>query len=273
MASKYFDSANLRLRLISAAILMPVVLLAVYLGGLAYGALATCVVVVGLYEWLRLISPALNARTVGIACALMIFLMTVGLLFSISCGLIAAIVATLILFLLALRDGDRRSLWTAFGIPYLGGSGLALLYLRFVPDIGTALVFYLLVVVWSTDSGAFIAGRLIGGRKLAPIISPSKTWAGLFGGMVLALILGYLAASLMQAHYPLWTVVLSPLLAVVAQMGDLFESAFKRRSGAKESGDIIPGHGGILDRIDGLVFAGIFLALFEALIGVHFAWW
>jgi phosphatidate cytidylyltransferase len=155
----------------------------------------------------------------------------------------------------------------------MGGSGLAFLYLRGTPAAGAALVFYLFVTVWGTDIGAFIFGRLIGGPKLAPAVSPSKTWAGLVGGMVLAVLLGYAAALLLNARTPAVALILSPILAIVAQLGDLFESYFKRRSGVKESGDLIPGHGGVLDRIDGLVFAGVFLALFQAALGTQIGWW
>ncbi len=117
MPSHTFDSANLRLRLISAAILMPIALLAVYLGGIAFGAVATCVTVVGLYEWLHLVSPSLSARTLGIACAMLIVVMTTGLLFSELVALIAAIIATLILFLLSLKEGASQARWAACGIP------------------------------------------------------------------------------------------------------------------------------------------------------------
>jgi len=274
---KNFDTANLRLRVISAVLLVPAVLLAVWLGGVAYGGVATCAMVLGLYEWLRLVGLNMKPRTVGTACAMLIVIMTLGWLFSPALGALAGVLATLILFLLAVRDGDERAGWIALGIPYMGSAGLALLALRATPHVGAALTFYLLISVWSTDIGAFVAGRMIGGRKLAPAISPSKTWAGLYGGMALAALLGYLAAWAMGARSPAIALILSPVLAVVGQLGDLFESYFKRRSGVKESGDLIPGHGGILDRIDGLVFAAVFLALFQSAIGQYIdrqsGWW
>jgi phosphatidate cytidylyltransferase len=275
---KKFDTANLRLRVMSAAIMAPIALIAAWLGGIAFGALVTCVVTIGLYEWLRLVSPQTPALTVGIACAMLIMAMIGGTLFSPLFGIMLCMAATLFLFLIVVRGEEgqgvsERAGWVALGIPYMGGSGLALLALRATPDCGVSLTFYLLVVVWGTDIGAFISGRLIGGAKLAPAISPSKTWAGLFGGMALAVILGYLAAYGLGARHPAVTLALSALLAVVAQMGDLFESYFKRRSGVKESGDLIPGHGGVLDRIDGLAFAGIFVALFQAALGDRINWW
>jgi phosphatidate cytidylyltransferase len=268
-----FDSANLRLRVISAVLIAPFVLLGVYLGGLAYGVLVTAAVTLGFYEWLRLVAPGLRAQSVGIACAFLVIVMMAGTFFSPAFGAMVGVVMTLTLFLFAAREQPERAGWMALGIPYMAGSGLALLALRATPDIGAALIFYLLVTVWSTDIGAFAAGRMIGGRRLAPSISPSKTWAGLLGGMALAVILGYLVAALCGARQPWVALILSPTLAVIAQMGDLFESHFKRRAGVKESGDLIPGHGGVLDRIDGLVFAGVFVTLFQVAIGQNINWW
>jgi phosphatidate cytidylyltransferase len=270
---KHFDNANLRLRVISAALLAPLILLAVYLGGLVYGAVVTGAVTLGFFEWLRLVDPDARPKIVGIACSLLIAIMTVGSIFSPLFGALLGVVLTLVFFLIAARDNDQKAGWAALGIPYMGGSGLALLAVRGDPDNGLALTFFLLVTVWGTDIGAFIAGRLIGGPKLAPSVSPSKTWTGLIGGMALASVLGYLAALSFGARHPAVALALSPTLAVVAQLGDLFESYFKRRSGVKESGDLIPGHGGILDRIDGLVFAGVFIALFQAALAGKNNWW
>jgi phosphatidate cytidylyltransferase len=180
---------------------------------------------------------------------------------------------TLALFFIAARDHDDRAGWIALGMPYMGGGGLALVALRALPDDGMGLALYLLFTVWGTDVGAFAFGRIIGGPKLAPDISPSKTWAGLYGGMALAAILGYFVAVGLDARTPMVALILSPVLACVAQLGDLFESYFKRRSGVKESGALIPGHGGVLDRIDGLVFASVFAILFQSAIGAKIKWW
>ena len=136
------------------------------------------------------------------------------------------------------------------GVLYCGLPIYALLLIRHEPD-GIRNALWALAIVWATDIGAYFAGRSIGGPKLAPTISPNKTWAGLIGGIVVAT----LVALLMQAFYllPLRFVVATPLLAIVAQGGDLYESWLKRRAGVKDSGSVIPGHGGVLDRLDGLV--------------------
>jgi phosphatidate cytidylyltransferase len=203
-----------------------------------------------------------------------VVLMAVGYLFPPFWSAFFGFAFTVALYLISsVRDNDPNAKWVAMGIPYMGGCGLALLALRAMPGWGEVLVFYLLAVVWGTDIGAYLFGCLIRGPKLAPAISPKKTWAGFFGGLITATLVGYAAAAALGARYPSAAIILSPLLSGVSQAGDLFESYFKRRSGVKESGDLIPGHGGVLDRIDGLVFAGAFLFLFEATLGTSILWW
>jgi phosphatidate cytidylyltransferase len=251
----------------------PAALLGVYLGGIAYGALLTGAATVGLYEWMRLVAPKTHAQTVGLACAMLAVLMGAGILFPAVASVALGAFFTLALFLLCVRDHNENAGLIALGIPYMGGCGLALIALRATPGIGAGLAFFLLAVVWSMDIGAFLSGSIIGGPKLAPAISPNKTWAGFFGGVALAAVFGYLVAVALGARKPDVALVLSPAIAVAAQAGDLFESYFKRRAGVKESGDLIPGHGGVLDRIDGLVFAGVFALLFQVTLGARLNWW
>ncbi len=272
-ALQRFNTANLRLRVMSAAFMAPIVLVAVYLGGIAFGAITTCAMCIGLYEWIRLVAPEVRDRTTAVACFMLLLFMSAGVLVSTTYGVILAAIFYVALLIYASRDHKEKAARIAFGILYMGGSGLALLGLRSTPDSGRSLIFFLLAVVWGTDIGAYISGKLIGGKKLAPTISPGKTWAGLLGGLVSAMILGYGAAILFGAREPLTALFLSPVLAVVAQVGDLFESFVKRQAGVKESGDLIPGHGGVLDRIDGLVSAAIFAFLFQAILGEQITWW
>ncbi|HET9427719.1 MAG TPA: phosphatidate cytidylyltransferase [Allosphingosinicella sp.] len=136
----------------------------------------------------------------------------------------------------------------AWGFVYIAVPAFALLVLSWN---GAALVFWVLIVTWSTDIFAYFAGRSIGGPKLAPRISPNKTWAGLIGGMLGAAVLGWFFADLLGLGSPfLW---LGAPMGLIAQAGDLYESWVKRRSGVKDSGHILPGHGGVLDRLDGLL--------------------
>jgi phosphatidate cytidylyltransferase len=268
---------NLTLRLLSTLVIAPLALLAVWLGGIVYVALVIAMAMLGLREWLRLVNPNARKYVATFAYGALLLILILGVLFSPAFGIMLGMIFALLLFLLAAGDHEGSAAWVTMGIPYMAGSGLALLWLRDAsgtgPGSGRDLVFYLLAVVWGTDTGAYIAGRLIGGPKLLPNISPSKTWAGLFGGMVLAAAFGYGVAAAAHAAHPWVAPMLAMTLAVVSQMGDLFESYVKRRSGVKESGALIPGHGGVLDRIDGLIFAAIFFVLFQVALGAQMEWW
>ena len=143
--------------------------------------------------------------------------------------------------------------WTSAGLVYVGLPAAALLWLR-GQDRETA--FWVLLVVWATDIAAYAVGRAIGGWRLLPKVSPNKTWAGAIGGIVAAALAGWIvAAGFALSVDPILVAGLSALLALAAQGGDLFESAVKRHFGAKDAGKLIPGHGGLLDRIDGLMAA------------------
>ena len=142
----------------------------------------------------------------------------------------------------------------AGGALYVGVPACALVWLRADVPGGMQHLIWLLIVIWATDICAYLVGRTVGGPKLAPRISPGKTWSGLLGGVAGATLLGGVVAHALGAGYWLAAAV-GGCLAVVGQVGDLFESALKRQAGVKDSGHLIPGHGGLLDRIDGLVFA------------------
>ena len=136
-----------------------------------------------------------------------------------------------------------------------------MIVLRRQPD-GLLLALWAMALVWACDIGAYFAGRSIGGPKLAPTVSPNKTWAGLVGGVIAAGVLGW--ALLRWAGLPAQLALASPVLAILAQLGDLYESALKRRAGVKDSGSLLPGHGGLLDRIDGLLPVAILVAALVA---------
>ncbi len=165
----------------------------------------------------------------------------------------------------------------ASGLLYVGCAALTLFWLRERPGSGRVEVFFLLFAVWATDSGAYLAGRLIGGPKLAPRLSPSKTWAGLAGGVGAAFLIGVtfaaLASPMPEGSGVLRAGLLGALLALIAQGGDLAESALKRRFGKKDSGRLIPGHGGLLDRLDGLLAAAPAAALFALILGRRTLLW
>lgn len=169
---------------------------------------------------------------------------------------------------------DESSLWRVAGMFYIAVPCAAIVWLRNVQiegveNSGLKLVLYLLLAVWATDIGAYFTGRIIGGAKLAPSISPGKTWAGLGGGMAAAGVAGGISCIFSPYPITLWgAILLAVVLAGVAQAGDLFESWIKRRAGVKDSSTLIPGHGGLLDRVDGLMFTLPLFAFFVCLSGI-----
>jgi phosphatidate cytidylyltransferase len=160
----------------------------------------------------------------------------------------------------ALAPSDRR-VWTAAGIPYAGLLGMAPIVLRNDAQYGFLAIAFLFAVVWATDIVAYFVGRAVGGPKLAPRISPKKTWSGAVGGTVAAI--GAALALAIAAGLPNLPAVglIAAAASALAQAGDLFESALKRRFGAKDSSHLIPGHGGLMDRLDGFVAAAVFATL------------
>jgi phosphatidate cytidylyltransferase len=150
-----------------------------------------------------------------------------------------------------------RVLWVAAAIPYAGATGAAPIILRGDGEYGFAALILLFAVVWSTDSAAYFAGRAIGGPRLVPRFSPNKTWAGAVAGVAGAAIAAVAVAKAFGLGNPTAIMVLAIVLSVVSQSGDIFESALKRKFGAKDSSRLIPGHGGLMDRIDGFVAAAV----------------
>lgn len=227
-----------------------VVLIALALGALTFGGIAMWLlaVIAALFmmaEWADLAKADAKQRRMAL------FALSVPL------AILSPLAAGPSFFALGLIAGAAffiaivtRHAQLALGIAYVGVPVAALLAIRGLPD-GAMLAFWSLAVVWATDIGAYFAGRLIGGPKLMPRLSPNKTWAGLGGGMVAAWITGMAFAT--YGDLDLRLALLSPLLAIVAQAGDLYESGLKRKAGVKDSGTILPGHGGVLDRLDGVV--------------------
>ncbi len=232
-------------RLASAAILGPIALLALWYGGIAWAVLIG-VAMVGLgMEWAKLA----GLRDGGALPVLALLAWLVTIFF----GILPGAIVLLCLAVFALWPFGR---FAAAGIPYIGIGGLALLWLRLSPVDGLWDTLFLVAVVWSTDIGAYLTGRIAGGPKLAPKISPGKTWSGAAGGLVFAAAGGFLIGGEWVGAIPA-----ALLLSVLAQTGDLLESAIKRKLGVKDSGQTIPGHGGLFDRLDGFLAAAPAAAL------------
>lgn len=184
--------------------------------------------------------------------------LAVMVLSALALGGVFFIALVMLVALQMIREWDRLTInenivWRLAGLVYVAVPCACLVWLRSEPE-GGVLVLTILFIVWATDIGAYFAGRMIGGPKLAPAISPNKTWAGLGGGVVAAAIITAIATSF--APFPTRVsdgLLIGGALAVLGQAGDLFESWLKRRAGVKDSGNLIPGHGGLLDRVDGLI--------------------
>ncbi|HEX4172402.1 MAG TPA: phosphatidate cytidylyltransferase [Acetobacteraceae bacterium] len=176
-----------------------------------------------------------------------------------------------------LRAGRRRTgfraTWMTVGLGYVLLAAAALVWLRSDPMAGRADVLFLLCVVWSNDVGAYLLGRLIGGPRLAPRTSPGKTWSGAAGGLLVAIAAGLIAAHVLSGVPPLRAMPAAALLGVVAQGGDLLESFVKRRLEVKDSGHLIPGHGGLFDRLDALLAAAPVAALLALIHGRGVVLW
>jgi len=256
------EGRNLLLRVAAALVMAPLAVAIAYVGGWLWTALVT-VAAIGLYvEWLTVIGErkprlvllgVLILRGAGWA--------DVGHLTATHVSALAALaVAGAAVF-----SSDRRA-WVVIGICYALAASIASSAVRLDPIWGFAALMFVLLVVWVTDIGGYFAGRLIGGPKLWPRISPKKTWAGAIGGFAASLgVAGGFVAFDFGKTLPM--LLLAAILSAVSQLGDLFESAVKRRFGVKDSSHIIPGHGGLMDRLDGFVAAVVVAAIFGFLHG------
>jgi phosphatidate cytidylyltransferase len=157
--------------------------------------------------------------------------------------------------------------WLAAGVLYIGIAGIALIELRHDNYAGRANVLFLFLVVWASDIGAYMAGRAFGGPKLAPSISPNKTWSGAAGGLAAAVVVGVAAAAALAPGGASRAAAVAAMLGVMAQAGDLLESWIKRRFDVKDTSSLIPGHGGLLDRLDGVIAAAPAAALLAFALG------
>jgi phosphatidate cytidylyltransferase len=230
-------------------------------------------VVVLAWEWVRLTGEGRFGAT-GAALAFTVVAIVASAVAGLPLlALGAAALASLIVYVFARRSGRDHPRWIAAGPLYIGLPAVALIWLRDDGEQGRQLILWLMLTVWATDIGAFFAGRLIGGPLLAPRISPKKTWAGLIGAIVSAAVVGAIASGIdSQAPATVLLAAAGAILAIVAQAGDLGESWVKRRFGVKDASHIIPGHGGLFDRVDGLIAAAVVLAVWQWLSGGGLAW-
>jgi phosphatidate cytidylyltransferase len=250
--------SELALRVCSALVLVPLAIGIAYLGGwpfaLFWGAAAMGV----LWEWIALVARS-DQRSVlltgGASLALAVALVATG-------HLLAAVVVLAMgaIGAASLALAERR-IWVAGVIPYAGALALAPIVLRADDEDGFLAMIFLFAIVWATDIGAYFVGRALGGPKLVPQVSPNKTWAGALGGLIASVVVAVAVAKVAALTALFALAMLAVVLSVFAQGGDLFESFLKRRFHAKDSIRLIPGHGGLMDRLDGFVSASAAAAL------------
>jgi phosphatidate cytidylyltransferase len=259
---------DLRKRVVSAGVLAPLAIAGVWIGGLAFQVLTAAATVGLTLEWLHLCRR--DVATAG-GLVTLASVLAAALCAAAGQGLAALVVLAAGVVLAGLLSGTAA---LPLGIPYLGLGAVALIWLRADPVAGRGNVIFLLVLIWASDIGAYVTGRLIGGPRLAPRISPGKTWSGAVGGLLLAIGIGLLMGLVLQPDTtPLRLACIAAALGIIAQAGDLTESRIKRYFGVKDSGRLIPGHGGLLDRLDALLFAAPAAAMLALLAGRGVVLW
>ena len=258
--------SDFALRLASGVAMGAVAGACILAGPLSFAVLVVVVTLVLSWEWGRLVhgreADLVIAVHVGAAGAAAVLAAAgfVGL------GLLTLAIGAILALLLSL---GANSLFSAFGVFYAGLPAVALIWLRSDADLGLSAVMFLILIVVISDTAGFLAGRLLGGPKLWPRVSPNKTWAGVIGALAASSIAGALFSLAVAHGSAMRLATAGALLSLVAQAGDLLESAIKRRFGAKDASSLIPGHGGVMDRVDGIVATATAVGLASFVIDVH----
>jgi phosphatidate cytidylyltransferase len=259
---------DLALRVASALVLAPLAIGVAYLGGWPFWLFWGIAAVVVMWEWTTLVAGN-DRRSV-----LMIGIVAVALAVALAASSVraaeyfhdlrfaaAAIVLAMGMLACATIATRERAVWIAAGVPYAGAMALAPIVLRSEAEHGFVAMIFLFAVVWATDIAAYFVGRAVGGPKLAPRLSPNKTWSGSIGGLAGAVLAAMLVVKLSGVGSLVAATLIAIVLSIAAQIGDLVESALKRRFGVKDAGTLIPGHGGLMDRLDGFVAAAVLACL------------
>ena len=256
------NQSALRLRIVSALVLAPLALGAVWVGGISLTALVLVAVLGMAWEWARLCGRGrIGATGAAIIATLLAAVGTLALGSGAAWGI--AILGSLGVSLVAGATRQADPAWAAGGTLWIAAGSIA--FLSVALAFGRTLTIWLLAVVWASDITAYAVGRTVGGPRLAPRISPNKSWAGFVGGLLGPGLVGALSAPLL-GWSPAVLAALSGGLGLAAQLGDLAESFAKRHFGVKDSSALIPGHGGLLDRLDGLLTAAMALVVVVAIL-------
>ncbi|OCJ12267.1 phosphatidate cytidylyltransferase [Rhizobium sp. AC27/96] len=247
-------SRELRLRIISGIILAVIVLAATWYGGLGFRVLAAAIGLLVYYEW-STITDLHGRDPQGNALGWLGLVLIAGATLMGESVYSVEVLAAFVAATAVMAGVRRKSWWLPGGVFYSGLTAIALAEIRDDDLRGFVLMLFIFATVWATDIFAYFVGRAIGGAKLAPSISPGKTWSGAIGGAIAAVIAGTAVVWSYFSADDLRVPILALVLSICSQIGDLFESFIKRRFGVKDSSHLIPGHGGVMDRVDGLIFA------------------
>ncbi|MTI16665.1 phosphatidate cytidylyltransferase [Rhodobacteraceae bacterium RKSG542] len=252
----------------SALLLAPAVLAVTWYGGLLFALVVLLGSLVLFWEWGIVTQQKKSGPLSLLGFALLVGIGAVYIFAGTLAALAAVVVSATLLFIAEkLTIGTR---WFAAGLVYSSLACISIVALR-EGSHGLAIFLYLLFLVWASDVAAYFCGRTFGGPKLWPAVSPNKTWSGAIGGVIFAALAGALVAYAMGAEHLLWLFALAALLSAASQLGDLFESSLKRRFNVKDASQLIPGHGGLMDRVDGLVFAAFVALVIGVIFGGSFA--
>lgn len=256
--------SNLQKRILSAIVLIFVAVILTWAGGFGFGLLASAIALGVMFEWQFMSKGRMTGLTGGLSWTVLIATL-LALLFTQH-----VLTMFLILFagaaVIAMLGGRQSGYWPAAGLIYAGFPAISLTLLRGDTGDGFAAILFLFAVVWATDIFAYFNGKALGGPKLAPRFSPNKTWSGAIGGTAAGVAAGVACASFITPGGGMSLPFIALLISIIAQLGDLGESWMKRKFGAKDSGTMIPGHGGVMDRVDGLVAAAALLYVIGAIL-------
>jgi phosphatidate cytidylyltransferase len=250
--------SELQKRVLSGIVMALVAIGVTVWGGLPFALVWTAAALCVAYEWQRIVHGE-GALPIAAQAVVAAGLAAFGAFWGAPMLLAAAIVP--ILSVLTLAPAQSRGI-SATGALYASALGASAIFCRSVGYDGALVIFWLFAVVWGTDTLAYFTGRALGGPKLWPSVSPKKTWSDATGGLLGGVLLGCLLIAALGVVLKWQHVALSCAFSVLTQAGDLYESALKRRFGVKDAGNLIPGHGGFMDRLDGFIFAVAFAALF-----------
>jgi phosphatidate cytidylyltransferase len=250
--------SELALRVCSALVLVPLAIGTAYLGGWPFAVFWGAAAIGVLWEWSLMVARNEQLAVLlagGASLALAVVLVATGhvlpALIVVAMGALGAASLTL----------AERRMWVAGAIPYAGALAIAPIVLRSDGEQGFLAILFLFAIVWTADIAAYFVGRALGGPKLVPRVSPNKTWAGAIGGLLASVVAAIVVAKMAALTSFFALAMLAIVLSVLAQAGDLFESFLKRRFNAKDSSHLIPGHGGLMDRLDGFVTATVVAAI------------